>query len=207
MAKPLVSDELWELVEPLIPEVERRYRFPGRKRIDDRKVLTGILYVLPPAPSAAAAAWRRPYHSRRPPPRTARPRHQRPDQPAEAAARLRARHSPLGRRAHALLVAPIPPPARPLQTPRRHPRRVRADRRLPDLPQAPPSRGVNSVRRSKGRDLLVAAATILPRRMWGFGKSSSPITSTAPCPMSASAAAPLWSAPRMKRPLKSPDPR
>src|SRR2546423_8298016 len=46
MAKPLVSDELWELVEPLIPKVERRYRFPGRKRIDDRKVLTGILFVL-----------------------------------------------------------------------------------------------------------------------------------------------------------------
>ena len=46
MAKPLVSDELWAIVEPLIPEVERRYRFPGRRRIDDRKVLTGILYVL-----------------------------------------------------------------------------------------------------------------------------------------------------------------
>src|SRR5919108_650998 len=46
MAKPLVSDELWRLVEPLIPNVERRYRFPGRKRIDDRKVLTGILFVL-----------------------------------------------------------------------------------------------------------------------------------------------------------------
>src|SRR6059058_4414035 len=46
MAKPLVSDELWELFEPLIPKVERRYRFPGRKRIDDRKVLTGILFVL-----------------------------------------------------------------------------------------------------------------------------------------------------------------
>jgi transposase len=46
MAKPLVSDELWELVEPLIPRVERRYRFPGRKRIDDRKVLSGILFVL-----------------------------------------------------------------------------------------------------------------------------------------------------------------
>ena len=41
-----MSDELWELVEPLIPKVERRYRFPGRKRIDDRKVLTGILFVL-----------------------------------------------------------------------------------------------------------------------------------------------------------------
>jgi len=46
MAKPLVSDELWELVEPLIPKVKRRNRYPGRKRIDDRKVLTGILFVL-----------------------------------------------------------------------------------------------------------------------------------------------------------------
>ena len=46
MAKPFVSDELWELVEPVIPPVERRHRFPGRKRIDDRKVLTGILFVL-----------------------------------------------------------------------------------------------------------------------------------------------------------------
>src|SRR4051794_28270854 len=46
MAKPLVSDELWEPVEPLIPKVKRRYRFPGRKPIDDRRVLTGILFVL-----------------------------------------------------------------------------------------------------------------------------------------------------------------
>ncbi len=46
MAKPLVSDELWAIVAPLIPKVERRYRFPGRRRIDDRKVLTGILFVL-----------------------------------------------------------------------------------------------------------------------------------------------------------------
>src|SRR5437773_7552333 len=46
MARPLVGDELWELVEPGIPKVERRYRFPGRKRIDDRQVLTGILFVL-----------------------------------------------------------------------------------------------------------------------------------------------------------------
>lgn len=46
MAKALVSDELWQLVEPLLPRVERRFRFPGRKRIDDRKVLTGILFVL-----------------------------------------------------------------------------------------------------------------------------------------------------------------
>ena len=46
MAKPIVTDELWEIVEPLIPKVERRYRYPGRKRIPDRKALTGILYVL-----------------------------------------------------------------------------------------------------------------------------------------------------------------
>ena len=45
MAKPLVSDELWEIVEPLIPEVKRRERYPGRKRIPDRQVLTGILFV------------------------------------------------------------------------------------------------------------------------------------------------------------------
>jgi transposase len=46
MARVLVSDELWALVEPLIPDVPRRFRYPGRKRIDDRKVLTGILFVL-----------------------------------------------------------------------------------------------------------------------------------------------------------------
>src|ERR1051326_454693 len=32
MAQPLVSDELWEIVEPLIPRVPRRQRYPGRKR-------------------------------------------------------------------------------------------------------------------------------------------------------------------------------
>ena len=46
MASPLVPDELWEVVEPLIPQVQRRYRYPGRKRIEDRRVLTGILFVL-----------------------------------------------------------------------------------------------------------------------------------------------------------------
>ena len=46
MARPLVSDELWESIEPLIPRVPRRHRLRGRKRMDDRKVLTGILFVL-----------------------------------------------------------------------------------------------------------------------------------------------------------------
>jgi transposase len=47
MAKPLVSDELWEVLQPLLPPPKpRRRRFPGRKPLDDRKALTGILFVL-----------------------------------------------------------------------------------------------------------------------------------------------------------------
>ena len=41
-----VSDELWELVEPLLPRKERRFRYPGRKRLPDRQALQGILFVL-----------------------------------------------------------------------------------------------------------------------------------------------------------------
>jgi len=47
MAKPLLPDELWERIEPLLPPPKRRrFRFPGRKPIDNRKALTGILFVL-----------------------------------------------------------------------------------------------------------------------------------------------------------------
>ena len=47
MAKPLVSDELWEMLQPLLPPAKpRRFRYPGRRRTDDRKALTGILFVL-----------------------------------------------------------------------------------------------------------------------------------------------------------------
>jgi len=45
MAQPLIDDELWSLIKPLLPVVERCYRYPGRKRLDDRKVLTGIVFV------------------------------------------------------------------------------------------------------------------------------------------------------------------
>src|SRR5512144_1362860 len=41
-----VEDELWERIAPLLPVVQRRYRHPGRKRPEDRKVLSGILFVL-----------------------------------------------------------------------------------------------------------------------------------------------------------------
>src|SRR3954468_14043323 len=47
MAKPLLPDELWKRIEPLLPPPRpRRSRFPGRKPIDHRKALTGILFVL-----------------------------------------------------------------------------------------------------------------------------------------------------------------
>jgi len=42
----VVSDELWGLVEPLLPKRERRSRYPGRKRLPDREALQGILFVL-----------------------------------------------------------------------------------------------------------------------------------------------------------------
>ncbi len=47
MAKPLVDDDLWELIEPLLPPPRpRRKRYPGRKPVDSRKSLSGILFVL-----------------------------------------------------------------------------------------------------------------------------------------------------------------
>lgn len=46
MAKPLIDDALWAIIEPLIPTKPRRFRFPGRKRLDNRRALTGIVFVL-----------------------------------------------------------------------------------------------------------------------------------------------------------------
>jgi transposase len=44
--KPLITDEFWSAVEPLIPPPKRRRRaHPGRKPIDRRKILTGIVFV------------------------------------------------------------------------------------------------------------------------------------------------------------------
>jgi transposase len=45
--KPLVTDALWERLQPLLPPPPpRRFRFPGRRPLDYRKILTGILFVL-----------------------------------------------------------------------------------------------------------------------------------------------------------------
>ena len=45
MAKELVTDELWEVIDPLLPEEPPKPK-GGRPRIDDRAALTGIIFVL-----------------------------------------------------------------------------------------------------------------------------------------------------------------
>ena len=45
MAKPLVPDELWEVVEPLLPPHPPRPK-GGRRPVDDRACFAGILFVL-----------------------------------------------------------------------------------------------------------------------------------------------------------------
>jgi transposase len=42
----IVPDGLWQRIEPLLPQPVRNPRYPGRKRISDRQVLCGILFVL-----------------------------------------------------------------------------------------------------------------------------------------------------------------
>jgi transposase len=45
MSKELVSDELWEIIEPLLPPEAPKPK-GGRPRINDRAALTGIVFVL-----------------------------------------------------------------------------------------------------------------------------------------------------------------
>jgi integrase len=45
MAKPLISDELWAIIEPLFPPDPPKPT-GGRPRLGNRAVLTGILFVL-----------------------------------------------------------------------------------------------------------------------------------------------------------------
>jgi transposase len=47
MAKPVLDEELWRLIQPLLPKPKRRRRWhPGRRPLGDREALTGILFVL-----------------------------------------------------------------------------------------------------------------------------------------------------------------
>jgi transposase len=45
MAKELVTDELWETIEPLLPPEPPKPQ-EGRPRVEDRAALSGIIFVL-----------------------------------------------------------------------------------------------------------------------------------------------------------------
>jgi len=45
MSKELVSDELWEIIEPLLPDEPSKPK-GGRPRVPDRAALAGIVFVL-----------------------------------------------------------------------------------------------------------------------------------------------------------------
>jgi transposase len=45
MAKPLLSDELWEIIEPIPPKWTSSPK-GGQPRLEDRKALIGVLFVL-----------------------------------------------------------------------------------------------------------------------------------------------------------------
>lgn len=48
MAGPILPDDLWERIEPLLPKSRRNrhVQHAGRKPVEDRKAMTGILFVL-----------------------------------------------------------------------------------------------------------------------------------------------------------------
>jgi transposase len=47
MAKPVLDDALWAMIEPLLPPPKRRRRrYPGRKPVGHREALSAILFVL-----------------------------------------------------------------------------------------------------------------------------------------------------------------
>ena len=46
MGKELVTDELWEIIEPLLPPEPPKPKGGGRPRVPDRAALAGIVFVL-----------------------------------------------------------------------------------------------------------------------------------------------------------------
>ena len=46
MGEQVLTEQLWKRLQPLIPTPARRCRFPGGRRVDNRAVLEGILFVV-----------------------------------------------------------------------------------------------------------------------------------------------------------------
>ncbi len=49
----MLTDELWRRLAPLLPPRPRRFRCPGRRPVDHRTALAGIVFVL-----RTGVAWR-----------------------------------------------------------------------------------------------------------------------------------------------------
>lgn len=53
MLDDVLTDELWRRLAPLLPPRPRRFRYPGRRPVDHRTALAGIVFVL-----RTGVAWR-----------------------------------------------------------------------------------------------------------------------------------------------------
>ncbi len=133
-----IPDEMWERIEPLIPEhVNTHPLGGGRPRAPDRQAMDGIFYVLRRAVSGGrltalgSATEARPIDASRPPgSRSGSP----PTAPTATGATRRPRppRPPLGGRTHPLLDQPLPRPLDPLVQEARQPPRPTEVLPLPD---------------------------------------------------------------------------
>lgn len=46
MARELVDDELWEIARPFLPSQPPHKSPAGSRRLDERRVFTGVLFIL-----------------------------------------------------------------------------------------------------------------------------------------------------------------
>ena len=53
LAPRLVPDDLWKLVEPLLPRFETRPQGGGTSPVEDRAVFTAVVYMLTASPREA----------------------------------------------------------------------------------------------------------------------------------------------------------
>ena len=123
MATGLLDDELWRLIEPLLPVRKRRFRHPGRKRLDDRRTRT-----VKPAQRVSLLADRG-YDSKALPQELRTPRYDL----LTARKTERHRHGVIAGPSHEHLLAQ-PPLAYPLRADGRNTRSLPQPRLLPHLP-------------------------------------------------------------------------
>jgi transposase len=171
----VVSDELWSRVGPLLPRVERRFRYPGRKRLPDRQALQGILFVL-----HTGIAWRDAHRwqpprrhptdpARRPCPAGPWPRRPAtlPARPSQRRPRLRLRRPPPRTTAPWDQAADRPPQDRTWLRPGTLPLGRRAHLRLapplqtPARPLRPPPRDPPSLPRTRLQPRLLQTTPIV----------------------------------------------